>query len=156
MYPTPQLDLGGYKHGWLISDEICLRYRREKNLQPSKTASPTCAKIAHLGRFVLMRCAILPSQMVFAPVAITLKKHTKNKEGEMKDYLFKILKPRKNMKICIALTLLFIMGKGPFGNIEMGGMFTVVKVRDNLRSYDKDPGWYKHPKGTVAYRSDQA
>ena len=74
----------------------------------------------------------------------------------MKDYLFKILKPRKNMKICTALTLLFIMGKGPFGNIEMGGMFTVVKVRDNLRSYDKDPGWYKHPKGTVAYQLDKA
>jgi hypothetical protein len=45
-----------------------------------------------------------------------------------------------------------MMGKGPFGNIEMGGMFTVVKVRDQLQSYDKDPGWYDHPKGTVAYR----
>jgi hypothetical protein len=45
-----------------------------------------------------------------------------------------------------------MMGKGPFGNIEMGGMFTVVKVRDRLASYDKDPGWYNHPKGTVAYR----
>jgi hypothetical protein len=49
-------------------------------------------------------------------------------------------------------TLPMMMGKGPFGNIEMGGMFTVVKVRDHLRSYDKDPGWYAHPKGTVAYR----
>ena len=37
----------------------------------------------------------------------------------------------------------------------MGGMFTVVKVRDNLRSYDKDPGWYDHPGGTVAYRLAQ-
>ena len=45
-----------------------------------------------------------------------------------------------------------MMGKGPFGNIEMGGMFTVVKVRDKLRSYDIDPGWYTHPQGTVAYR----
>lgn len=44
------------------------------------------------------------------------------------------------------------MGKGPFGIIEMGGMFTVVKVRDQLQSYDQDPGWYDHPKGTVAYR----
>ena len=35
-----------------------------------------------------------------------------------------------------------IMGKGPFGNIEMGGIFTVIKVRDHLASYDKDPGWY--------------
>lgn len=49
-------------------------------------------------------------------------------------------------------TLPMMMGKGPFGNIEMGGMFTVVKVRDHLTSYDKDPGWYKHPRGTVAYR----
>ena len=49
-------------------------------------------------------------------------------------------------------TLPMMMGKGPFGNIEMGGMFTVVKVRDNLLSYDQDPGWYKHPEGTVAYR----
>jgi FtsP/CotA-like multicopper oxidase with cupredoxin domain len=53
-------------------------------------------------------------------------------------------------------TLPMMMGKGPFGNIEMGGMFTVVKVRDQLQSYDQDPGWYKHPKGTVAYRLDKA
>jgi len=49
-------------------------------------------------------------------------------------------------------TLPMMMGQGPFGNIEMGGMFTVVKVRDHLASYDKDPGWYTHPAGTVAYR----
>lgn len=49
-------------------------------------------------------------------------------------------------------TLPMMMGQGPFGNIEMGGMFTVVKVRDHLASYDKDPGWYRHPTGTVAYR----
>jgi hypothetical protein len=35
-------------------------------------------------------------------------------------------------------------------------MFTVVKVRDQLQSYDKDPGWYKHPEGTVAYLLDKA
>jgi hypothetical protein len=51
-----------------------------------------------------------------------------------------------------ANTLPMMMGKGPFGNIEMGGMFTVVKVRDRLASYDQDPGWYDHPEGTVAYR----
>ena len=34
----------------------------------------------------------------------------------------------------------------------MGGMFTVVKVRQGLAKNDyKDPGWYKHPEGTVAY-----
>lgn len=38
---------------------------------------------------------------------------------------------------------------GPFGVIEMGGMFTILKVRDQLTS-DADPGWYQHPPGTVA------
>jgi hypothetical protein len=43
-------------------------------------------------------------------------------------------------------------GQGPFGPMEMGGMFTAVKVRDDIRSGDyKDPGWYRHPPGTVAY-----
>jgi hypothetical protein len=28
-------------------------------------------------------------------------------------------------------------------------MFTVMKVREGIVSYD-DPGWYKHPEGTVA------
>jgi FtsP/CotA-like multicopper oxidase with cupredoxin domain len=49
-------------------------------------------------------------------------------------------------------TLPMMTGTGPFGPLEMGGMFTVVKVRDGLAKNDyKDPGWYKHPKGTVAY-----
>lgn len=40
---------------------------------------------------------------------------------------------------------------GPFGDyIGMGGMFTIVKVRDWLASYEQDPGWYQHPPGTVA------
>lgn len=48
-------------------------------------------------------------------------------------------------------TLAMMTGKGPYGNIEMGGMFTTVKVRDNLASGDyNDPGWYDAPKGTVA------
>jgi hypothetical protein len=38
---------------------------------------------------------------------------------------------------------------GPFDYIAMGGMFTTLKVRENLTSYE-DPGWYKHPAGTVA------
>ena len=43
-------------------------------------------------------------------------------------------------------------GQGPFGPIEMGGMFTVVKVREGLARNDYgDPGWYDHPPGTVAY-----
>jgi hypothetical protein len=49
-------------------------------------------------------------------------------------------------------TLPMMTGSGPFGAIEMGGMFTVVKVRDGLARNDyRDPGWYKHPPGTVAY-----
>jgi len=40
-------------------------------------------------------------------------------------------------------------GQGPFGLIDMGGMFTILKVRKNLVSYD-DPGWYVQPRGTVA------
>jgi manganese oxidase len=48
-------------------------------------------------------------------------------------------------------TLPMMTGQGPFGPIEMGGMFTVVKVRDGLARGDyRDPGWYKHPPGTVA------
>ncbi|GMQ82991.1 MAG: copper oxidase [Rhodothermia bacterium] len=39
--------------------------------------------------------------------------------------------------------------QGPFDYITMGGMFTIVKVRKTLDSYD-DPGWYAHPPGTVA------
>jgi hypothetical protein len=41
-------------------------------------------------------------------------------------------------------------GEGPFGSIFMGGMFTILKIREGLRSYDEDPGWYEHPEGTVA------
>ena len=46
-------------------------------------------------------------------------------------------------------TLPMMTGEGPFGPIEMGGMFTVVKIREELSSYE-DPGWYEHPPGTVA------
>ena len=49
-------------------------------------------------------------------------------------------------------TLPMMTGRGPFGPLEMGGMFSVVKVREGLARGDyKDPGWYKHPPGTVAY-----
>ena len=45
-------------------------------------------------------------------------------------------------------------GKGPHGMIDMGGMFSIVKVRDKLG--DGDPGWYAAPKGTVASEADAA
>ncbi|WP_119423049.1 multicopper oxidase family protein, partial [Desertibaculum subflavum] len=51
-------------------------------------------------------------------------------------------------------TLPMMTGAGPFGAIEMGGMFSVVKVREGLARGDyRDPGWYKHPPGTVAYEA---
>ncbi|CDZ80192.1 Copper resistance protein A precursor [Candidatus Rubidus massiliensis] len=53
------------------------------------------------------------------------------------------------MKIKIPENLSPIGNPGPFGVIELGGMFTLFKVRDNLTSY-ADPGWYQHPPGTVA------
>ena len=55
-------------------------------------------------------------------------------------------------------TLAMMAGKGPYGNLEMGGMFTVVKVRDELAQGDyRDPGNYRHPAKTVAWRvSDNA
>jgi len=48
-------------------------------------------------------------------------------------------------------TLPMMTGFGQYGPIEMGGMFSVVKIREGLDRDDyKDPGWYKHPQGTVA------
>ncbi|MBE8717485.1 multicopper oxidase family protein [Cellvibrio polysaccharolyticus] len=46
-----------------------------------------------------------------------------------------------------ANTLPMMMGEGPYGKLEMGGMFTLVKVRDHLHG---DPGWYSPPEGTQA------
>jgi manganese oxidase len=49
-------------------------------------------------------------------------------------------------------TLPMMTGKGPFGAAEMGGMFTLLKVRRDQKPGDyRDPGWFKHPAGTVAY-----
>ena len=48
-------------------------------------------------------------------------------------------------------TLPMMMGEGRYGKLEMGGMFTLVKVRDQL---DGDPGWYSPPEGTLAQKVD--
>ena len=48
-------------------------------------------------------------------------------------------------------TLPMMGGVGPFGNVGMGGMFTILKVRDNLKE-GEDPGRYPNPPGTVASR----
>jgi hypothetical protein len=48
-------------------------------------------------------------------------------------------------------TLPMMTGTGPFGPVGMGGMFSVVKVRDDVaRGNFKDPGPYRHPPGTLA------
>jgi FtsP/CotA-like multicopper oxidase with cupredoxin domain len=49
-------------------------------------------------------------------------------------------------------TLPMMTGQGPFGPVGMGGMFSVVKVRDDLARGDyRDPGPYRHPAGTLAH-----
>lgn len=48
-------------------------------------------------------------------------------------------------------TLPMMTGTGPFGAIEMGGMFSVLKVRAGITNY-ADPGWYQAPPGTVAHK----
>ncbi len=52
-------------------------------------------------------------------------------------------------------TLPMMGGQGLFGPMEMGGMFTLIKVRDQL-DCDADPGWYQPPDGTQAYKVDTA
>jgi hypothetical protein len=52
-------------------------------------------------------------------------------------------------------TLPMMTGDGPFGPLEMGGMFTVMKVRKDLARDDyRDPPPYDHPPGTVANEVD--
>jgi hypothetical protein len=43
--------------------------------------------------------------------------------------------------------------KGPFDYITMGGMFTILKVRETLENGVADPGDYRHPPGTVAEKA---
>ncbi|NKJ39057.1 FtsP/CotA-like multicopper oxidase with cupredoxin domain [Rhizobium sp. SG570] len=49
-------------------------------------------------------------------------------------------------------TIPMMTGWGPHGPIEMGGMFSVVKVREGVSADDySDPGWYENPAGTQAW-----
>jgi FtsP/CotA-like multicopper oxidase with cupredoxin domain len=50
-------------------------------------------------------------------------------------------------------TLPMMAGVGPFGPIGMGGMFTILKVREKLKA-GEDAGWYPNPPRTVAYKVD--
>ena len=60
--------------------------------------------------------------------------------AEMSDMGMKV--PRNSLPM--------IGARGPYDTITMGGMYTNIKVRDQLESYDKDPGWYEMPPGTRA------
>ena len=52
-------------------------------------------------------------------------------------------------------TARMMTGEGPFGSVEMGGMFSVVKVRKHQKPGDySNPGWFRHPKGTMAHELD--
>ena len=43
---------------------------------------------------------------------------------------------------------------GPHDYISMGGMATILKVREEITDYDVDPGWYENPEGTEAKQAD--
>ncbi len=48
-------------------------------------------------------------------------------------------------------TLPMMGGDGPFGMVGMGGMFTILKVRDDFKSVEEaKASWYPNPPGTVA------
>ncbi|MGQ2924410.1 MAG: copper oxidase, partial [Hydrogenophaga sp.] len=54
-----------------------------------------------------------------------------------------------------ANTFPMMTGTGPYGPIEMGGMFTTLKVRADLKAGDyRDPGDYAMPTGTQAREAD--
>ena len=49
-------------------------------------------------------------------------------------------------------TVPMMTGQGPFGVVEMGGMFSVLKVRKDQKPGNyENPDWYKHPPGSVAF-----
>jgi FtsP/CotA-like multicopper oxidase with cupredoxin domain len=47
-------------------------------------------------------------------------------------------------------SLPMVGGPGQHDTITMGGMFTILKVRDELPADGSDPGWYRSPAGTLA------
>ena len=54
-----------------------------------------------------------------------------------------------------ANSISMVGGKGPHGDIDMGGMFTIVKIRDRLAGTG-DPGWYDAPAREVAREATAA
>jgi FtsP/CotA-like multicopper oxidase with cupredoxin domain len=47
-------------------------------------------------------------------------------------------------------SLPMVGAEGQFDYITMGGMFTILKVRDEVPADNADPGWYQNPPGTVS------
>lgn len=70
-----------------------------------------------------------------------------NGMGEMFDMFGMSQMMDMGVKVSLPPNLSPIGSPGPFGVIELGGMFTIFKVRGRLEG---EPGWYHHPKGTVA------
>lgn len=46
--------------------------------------------------------------------------------------------------------------QGQYDTITMGGMFTILKVRESLPADGSDPGWYAPPPGTLALPASEA
>ena len=100
-------------------------------------ASPDCPELVDGGYF-----KILPKERRSGKIAPGFMPMGSNGGAEMSE-----------MEMALPdNTLPMMTGTGQFGPIEMGGMFSVVKVREGLASGDyKDPGPYKNPPGTVSY-----
>jgi manganese oxidase len=65
--------------------------------------------------------------------------------GDMAEHMGMMATPRNSIPM--------LGGVGPYGPIDMGGMFTIIKIREDL-DYGRDPGWYRQPRGTQAWRVD--
>lgn len=76
-----------------------------------------------------------------------------NGMGEMFEMYGTRQRMEGEMKMPIPTNLSPVGNPGPYGVIELGGMFTVFKVRDDLANYT-DPGWYQHPQETTAEAVD--
>jgi FtsP/CotA-like multicopper oxidase with cupredoxin domain len=55
-----------------------------------------------------------------------------------------------------ANSLPMVGGPGQYDYITMGGMFTLLKVRDKLPADGSDPGWYNSPPDTLASPAPEA
>jgi hypothetical protein len=75
--------------------------------------------------------ALTPGTMVMGPTGM----------GDMAEMQGMMPIPRNSIAMRV--------GSGPYGPIDMGGMFTLVKIRDDM-DYARDPGWYST--GPRAYR----